>query len=110
MSGLFAEPFAALLLEDAHFRAARLAVDDTHHFGAAHERRTGGHFSTVPRQKQHLIEGHLLASLGGLPVELDGGAFRDLDLTTSSLNDRVHGPSLNVREHKIISHEFAVYR
>src|SRR5688572_588391 len=105
MSGLFAEPFAALLLEDAHFRAARLSVDNPHHFGAAHEWRAGCHFSAVPRQKQHLIEGHLLAGLSSLPVELDGGALRDLDLTTSGLNDRVHGLLHNCREHMIISRD-----
>src|SRR5687767_3871210 len=102
-SCLLAETLAALLLEDAHLRAARFAVDDADNLGAAHKRSARGHFAAVSGQKQNLVEGHFFARLGCPTVELDDGTWRDLYLTTPGLNDRVHGPSLNLREHRIIS-------
>src|SRR5687768_7187266 len=52
-SCLLAETLAALLLEDAHLRAARFAVDDADNLGAADKRGAGGHFAAVSGQKQY---------------------------------------------------------
>ena len=51
------DALAALLLEHADLRAARLAVDHAEHLGAGHERRAGQHFAAVLLDEQHLVEG-----------------------------------------------------
>src|SRR5205823_14163414 len=88
----FRAPLAlpALLLEDADFRPARLAVDDAHHFGAGHKWRAGDELAAVLGEKQDLLEGHVGAAVAGRAVNLHRRPRRNLYLPSAGLNNRVH--------------------
>ena len=68
-----AHALAALLLEHADLRAARLAVDDAEDLHVGHEGRAGEHFAAVLLEEQHAIDAHFVARLGVDPVDLDDG-------------------------------------
>ena len=59
-----AHALAALLLEDADLRAARLAVDDADDLDVGHKGRAGEHFAAVLLEEQHLVDGDFVARLG----------------------------------------------
>src|SRR5215204_1032607 len=90
MAAGLAEALAALLLEHADFRAARLAVDDPDHFGIGDKRRPGEHLAAVLFEKEHLLEGDFLADLSLEAVDRDHRARIHLDLTPTGLNDCEH--------------------
>ena len=59
-----AHALAALLLEHADLRAARLAVDHAEDAGIGHEGRAGEHFAAVFLDEQHAVDADFLARLG----------------------------------------------
>src|SRR5205085_10213297 len=61
VSARLPESLAALLLEHAQLRAARLAVDDANHLGVGDKRRARDDVAGVLLDEEHLFEGELLA-------------------------------------------------
>src|SRR6188474_3088237 len=90
VSARLAKALAALLLEHAQLRATRLAVDDTGDPGVGDERCAGENLSRVLCHEQHLIEGHFRPLIARPPIDFDNGAWRDLQLATTGLDDGVH--------------------
>src|SRR5215204_2265506 len=85
-----AHALAALLLEDADLRAARLAVDHAEHLDVGHERGAGKHFTAVFFEEQDAIDADFVASLRVDTVDLDHRARGHLDLAAATLNDCKH--------------------
>ena len=75
-----AHALAALLLEDADLRAARLAFDHADDPGVGDERRAGEDFAAVFFDEQHLLERQLGAGLARRAVERGEAARSDLHL------------------------------
>src|SRR5262249_23773977 len=85
-----AHTLAALFLEDSDLGTASLAFDDRHDAGVSDERRAGDDLAGVFFKEQHLLEGQLGPRLASRAVDGHEAAGRDLDLTTTRLNDCVH--------------------
>src|SRR6186713_3408666 len=90
MSARLAGALAALLLEHAQLRAARLAVHHTGDPGVGDEGGAGDAVTRVLCHEQHLIEGHFRPLIARPPIDFDNGAWRDLQLATTGLDNGVH--------------------
>src|SRR6187399_2911464 len=95
MSTGLAEALAALLLEHAQLRAARLAIDDAHDFRVGDKGRSGDDIARVLFDEQHLIERECRAVLAGCAVDFNHGTWRHFDLPATGLDNRVHELYLN---------------
>src|SRR5438445_6626276 len=89
-----AHALAALLLEYADLRPARLAFDDGQHARLGDERRAGHDFATVFFDEQHALERQLRARLAGSSVDRHDAAGLDARLPAAIPDDGVHSRHL----------------
>src|SRR5215212_7534375 len=85
-----AHTLAALLLEHADLRSARLALDDARDACAADDRRARHDFAAVLFDEEHVGERQFVTHLALDPVDRDRGAWRHLHLVPASVDNRVH--------------------
>src|SRR3954452_14952550 len=78
-----AHALAALLLEHADFRAARLSLDQSQDSGVRHEWRASHHFAAVFFNEQHLIQRQFRSGLPRRAVHDGDGSGSHLDLTSA---------------------------
>src|SRR5262249_10177221 len=100
-----AHALAALLLEHADLRPARLALDDRHDAGVGDERRTREDLAAVLFDEQHLFERQFGPRFADGAVYQHDAAGSDLQLTPAALDDRVH--SLPLQETPSLALEMA---
>src|SRR5262245_14828940 len=93
-----AHALAALLLEHADLRPARLALDDRDDAGVGDERRTGEDVAAVLFDEQHLFERQFGPGFTDGAVYQHDAPWRDLQLTPAALDDRVHSLPLLLQE------------
>src|SRR6478672_11835307 len=85
-----AHALAALLLEDANLRTARLAVDHAQHPDVGDKRGAGEDFAAILLEKEDAVDAHFVARAGVEAVDFDDGPGSDLDLPPAALNDCEH--------------------
>ena len=78
-----AHALAALLLEHADLRAARLAFDDGYDAGLGDKRRARHDVAAVVLDEQHLLDRQLVARLAGRSVDGDDAAGLDARLSAA---------------------------
>src|SRR5207245_1765609 len=81
---------AALLLEDADFRAADFALDHGHDLRVGDEWRAGENLAALVFDDQNLLERELGTRFTGRTGQGRKAARRHLDLMAAALNDCVH--------------------
>src|SRR5262245_11516574 len=85
-----AHALAALLLEDANLRSARLAVNDRDDPGVRYVRGTGHDLAAVGLDEQHGPQCQFFTGRADCAVDNRNAARRYPVLASASLNDGVH--------------------
>src|SRR5688572_31495129 len=89
-----AHVLAALLLEHADLRTARLAVDDAENLDVGDKRRTGQDLAAVLLEYEDPVDADFLTHLGLEVVNSHDRSLADLQLTAAALNDCEHARTL----------------